>query len=170
MPVIIHGRRGRIDAAVIRGSAPLLLNRSTLKSLRAVLDFSEGTIAMQGGEPHPLQLNEAGQFILNLMDSDEALVVEQEQTSPSSPEQWQTGPTRLCTTREQRCLLAQHRAWNKTESTCVVAELFSPPRFSDYAAKRGEEGAVLRHQAGLGSVEDINTATGRPSYAGATTE
>ena len=140
MPVIIHGRRGRIDAAVIRGSAPLLLSRSTLKSLRAVLDFSEGTIAMQGGEPHPLQLNEAGQFILNLMDSDEALVVEQEQTSPSSPEQWQTGPTRLCTTREQRCLLAQHRAWNKTESTCVVAELFSPPRFSDYAAKRGEKG------------------------------
>lgn len=104
------------------------------------------------------------------MDTKEAFVVEQEKVLPADHDQWQAGPTRVCTVREQRCLLAQQRAWNRTESTCVAAELFSPPRFSDYAAKRGEEGAVLRHQAGLGSVEDINTATGRPSYAGATTE
>ena len=52
MPVIIHGRRGRIEAAVIKGASPLLLSRTTLKSLRAVLDFAENTVTLHGGEPH----------------------------------------------------------------------------------------------------------------------
>ena len=107
---------------------------------RAFLDFSEGTIATQGGEPHPLQTNEAGQFVLNVMDEMEVLMADQEEKPPASTEEWKAGPTRECTAREQRCLLAQSKAWDKMKSDCVVAELFSPPRFSDYAARQGEKG------------------------------
>lgn len=33
LPIGIHGRHGTIEAAVIEGDAPLLLSRSTMKSL-----------------------------------------------------------------------------------------------------------------------------------------
>ena len=36
MPVCIHGKMGRVEAAIIKGSAPLLLSRNALKSLKAV--------------------------------------------------------------------------------------------------------------------------------------
>lgn len=69
MPVSIHGRPGRINCCIIKGSAPLLLSRNTMKSLRAVLDFEAETIPIGGSQPRSLQKNAAGQFILNVMDS-----------------------------------------------------------------------------------------------------
>lgn len=81
MPVTIHGRAGRIECCIIKGEAPLLLSRNTMKSLRAVLDFEAETISIEGSEPRPLQKNSAGQYIINVMDRPEALLCEEEGTS-----------------------------------------------------------------------------------------
>ena len=55
--------------------------------------------------------------------------------------QFMQGPTRALTRREHRCLMAHHETWSKEKkSTCAVAELFSPPRFSELAEARGERG------------------------------
>ena len=172
MPVMIHGQPGRIEAAIIKGSAPLLLSRNTLKSLGAKLDFAAETVELQGGPPQQLQTNTAGQFILNVLDDHETetLLVEDssvdnvdkspynvehcasrlvetdsnvEQLKPhaDSEEQFVQGPTRSLTCREHRCLLAHHEAWTKEKRTkCAVAELFSPPRFSELAEARGDKG------------------------------
>ena len=51
MPVTIHGKPGRIECCIIKGSAPLLLSRNTMKSLRACLDFEAETISIAGSEP-----------------------------------------------------------------------------------------------------------------------
>lgn len=51
LPVGIHGRSGTIEAAVIKGDAPLLLSRNTMRSLKAVMDFAEETLSIQGGPP-----------------------------------------------------------------------------------------------------------------------
>ena len=150
MPVCIHGKVGRIEAAIIRGSAPLLLSRNTLKSLQAVLDFSQGTLSIEGSEPRPLQTNSAGQFVLNVLDSEETLLCDQEDAENESEtdsegdetadEGLASGTFREFTKREHRCLLAHHEAWQKGRSTCAVAELFSPPRFSEVLGERGEHG------------------------------
>ena len=42
LPLGIGGRAGVVDAAIIKGTAPLLLSRSTMRSLGAVLDFQKG--------------------------------------------------------------------------------------------------------------------------------
>ena len=189
MPVIIHGQSGRIEAAVIKGKAPLLLSRNTLKSLGAKLDFVAETVELQGGPPQQLQTNAAGQFVLNVLDDQgtESLLVEEESTEEDQEqihcsvehcaaqfvetddhsniehcavqgvktdsnieqqsaqaddgEQFMQGPNRVLTCREHRCLLAHHEAWTKGKKTgCAVAELFSPPRFSELAEARGEKG------------------------------
>lgn len=62
MPVVIHGRRGRIDAAVIKGDAPLLLSRD-FEEPQSSPRLLEGHHC-NAGRPHPLQLNEASQLIL----------------------------------------------------------------------------------------------------------
>ena len=85
MPVSIHGRPGRIDCCIIKGSAPLLLSRNTMKSLRAVLDFEAETISIGGSQPRSLQKNAAGQFILNVMDNEEALMCEETSGEENSP-------------------------------------------------------------------------------------
>lgn len=131
-----------------RGDAPLLLSRNTMKSLRAVLDFEAETIAIDGSEPRPLQKNAAGQFILNVMDSTEALLCEEEEHPEEHPEESDRdeligGCERMLTKREQRCLLAHQEAWNKGQSTVAVAELFSPPRFSAVMEKKGEQGLAF---------------------------
>lgn len=65
--IAINGHSGYIDAAVIQGDAPLLLSRSTMKSLDGVLTFAEETISVKKGPPQPLQTNSAGQYIINVM-------------------------------------------------------------------------------------------------------
>ena len=133
MPVMIHGRRGRVEAAVIKGNAPLLLSRNTLRSLKAVLNFAQETLSLEGREPRPLQTNSAGQFILNVLDVEETLLV---QTTPKTEHQ-------ALTRKEQRCIMSQKSSWNKSASHCAVAELFSPPRFSRFMTERGETGLAF---------------------------
>ena len=165
MPVRLHGKRGRIEAAIIKGRAPLLLSRNTLKSLDAKLDFAAETASLQGGPPRPLQVNVSGQFILNVLEdaeegdqtevllsaavaSDEPERVQREEQETDT-DQWLAGPTRAMTKREQRCLLAHSEAWDKQrQSKCTVAELFSPPRFSRQAGARGERGLSFDIQQG----------------------
>eukprot|EP00435_Cladocopium_sp_Y103_P013790 s2127_g3.t1 len=50
------------------------------------------------------------------------------------------------TMKENRCLMAQARAWDKmsvNKSKCLVAELFSPPRFSKIAEEQGKTGLAF---------------------------
>ena len=156
MPVTIHGRAGRIECCIIKGEAPLLLSRNTMKSLRAVLDFEAETISIEGSEPRPLQKNSAGQYIINVMDRPEALLCEEERTSGEQVEKeveeqeideqdmsLVEGCERTLTRREYRCLLAHKEAWEKGQSSVAVAELFSPPRFSKVLEQRGEQGLAF---------------------------
>lgn len=46
LPIGIGGREGRVDASVIKGTAPLLLSRSTMRSLGAGLDFQKETLSL----------------------------------------------------------------------------------------------------------------------------
>lgn len=161
-PVNIHGKAGRIEAAIIKGSAPLLSSRNTLRSLQAVLDCSQSTLSIAGSTPRPLQTNSAGQYVLNVLDQDEVLLCEQPSPSDSSDQADETedeetetdtaelsvGPEREYTRREHRCLLAHHEAWQKGRSQCVVAELFSPPRFCEVLQERKEAGFAFDIQQG----------------------
>lgn len=56
---------------MIQGDAPLLLSRSAMKSLGASLDFEHETLTLKGRESRPVQVNSAGQFIVNVMDFSE---------------------------------------------------------------------------------------------------
>ena len=49
------------------------------------------------------------------------------------------GCTRIMTRREERCLLAQQKAWTKSQGSVTVAELFSPPHFTAAVENRGKE-------------------------------
>ena len=62
IPIGIHGHEGYVEAAVISGDAPLLLSRTTMKSLKGVVDFSAETVSILGGAARPLTTNEAGQY------------------------------------------------------------------------------------------------------------
>ena len=164
MPVRLHGKRGRIEAAIIKGRAPLLLSRNTLKSLDAKLDFAAETVSLQGGPPRPLQVNASGQFVLNVLEDAEEQETEvlfsaavddegsedgRDQETEQTTEELLQGPTRSMTRREQRCLMAHSEAWNKQkQSNCAVAELFSPPRFAAQAEARGERGVSFDIQQG----------------------
>ena len=69
-----HGQKGRIDAAVIKGSAPLLLSRNT-KSLNAALDFLAETLSLGGGPPKSLQVNSAGQYVIDVLNTESEVLV-----------------------------------------------------------------------------------------------
>ena len=65
MPVQLAGKSGVIKAAIIHGRAPLLLSRPALKTLNAKMDFSQDELVVfESGEKIPLQVNEAGQYIV----------------------------------------------------------------------------------------------------------
>ena len=129
LPVGISGRAGKVDASVIAGTAPLLLSRGTMKSLGGVLDFERETLALLGGPPKKLTVNEAGQFVINILDF------------PSSSESFLIDtPCKTLTRREARCVEAFAASWSKGKSTCAVAELFSPPRFAQAAKSQGLKG------------------------------
>eukprot|EP00913_Durusdinium_trenchii_P025588 g24016.t1 len=160
MPVCIHGKMGRVEAAIIKGSARLLLSRNTLKSLKAVLDFEGETLSVQGGVAHPLQVNAAGQYILNVLDERAEVLlascaendlqegtlnmpVEPSETLLADEESLSLAPherTSEFSKREHRCLLAQKQAWAKENGRGKVAELFSPPRFAEKARQWGAAG------------------------------
>lgn len=51
----INGRVGRVDAAIVKGPAPLLLSRNTMRSLRATLNFANNSMSLNGEAPQPLR-------------------------------------------------------------------------------------------------------------------
>ena len=167
IPVGIHGQDGHIEAAVIQGDAPLLLSRAAMKSLGASLNFEKETLTLKGSQPQPVQVNSAGQFIVNVMDfanTQEVLTVITNKTaddevasevfqvnkenlvqSEQTPEEMESFleefPKGKITRRENRCLMVNHQAWTKHgRKSCKVAELFSPPRFTAVAQKQGDRG------------------------------
>ena len=73
LPVKVAGRPGTIKAAVVRGDAPLLISRSALQALNAVLDFGNSRMLLFEDQiPVPLTTNEAGQFVINVLDGTQA--------------------------------------------------------------------------------------------------
>ena len=68
IPVYIAGRKGTIKAALVKGTAPLLISRPALRTIQAKVDFESDTlIAFADKTVIPLKTNEAGQYILNVM-------------------------------------------------------------------------------------------------------
>ena len=62
LPVIIAGRSGSIKAAVVKGAAPLLISRSALQTLQAVIDFGKNELTLfNDSVTVPLTTNAAGQ-------------------------------------------------------------------------------------------------------------
>ena len=161
IPVAISGTQGVIDAAVISGQAPLLLGRPTLEKLQARLDFSSASMKMLSPEiTTNMARNEAGQLLVNILDF-------KKKTCPSSPQQpsadatdqepWvgtasresEHEPKHVSTRKkialqECRCLLAQLKSIdNAKKSKYQVAELFSPPRFTQEVEQHGGNGLAF---------------------------
>ena len=65
MPVTLANRRGIVRAAVVKGSAPLLLSRAALKTLKANIDFENDQLTLFGTKV-PLLVNDAGQYTVNV--------------------------------------------------------------------------------------------------------
>lgn len=63
----IGGKRGTIDAAIIKGDAPLLVGRSTLERLQTAINFKDGTMTILDLPPRKIETNQAGQIVLNLL-------------------------------------------------------------------------------------------------------
>ena len=136
MPVAINGKRGFVEAAIIKGTAPLLLSRKAMRSLKAVLDFNAETLCLEGGTPQKLQTNEAGQYVINVLQF-------QEKCTPDSSTETLAAEHLPCgkiSAKQNRGLQSQKKSWTKGKSKCAVAELFSPPRFSKAAETMGETG------------------------------
>ena len=67
LPAFLAGRSGLIKAAVVKGDAPLLISRSALKTLKATLDFDTDSLSLFGNCKLPLQVNSAGQYMVDLL-------------------------------------------------------------------------------------------------------
>ena len=65
MPVTLANRRGIVRAAVVKGSAPLLLSRAALKTLKANIDFENDQLTLFGTKV-PLLVNDARQYTVNV--------------------------------------------------------------------------------------------------------
>eukprot|EP00435_Cladocopium_sp_Y103_P011801 s2210_g3.t1 len=109
LPIGIHGRLGGVEAAAIKGDAPLRLSRSTMKSLGAVMDFAKETLSIQDDPAQPLTTNAAGQFVIDVMN----FAAFAEVLMSSSASEDDCGPLERFTMKENRCLMAQARAWDK---------------------------------------------------------
>eukprot|EP00434_Breviolum_minutum_P003222 symbB.v1.2.002836.t1/scaffold144.1/size299099/14 len=148
IPVGIHGEDGHIEAAVIQGDAPLLLSRSAMKSLGASLDFEHETLTLKGRESRPVQVNSAGQFIVNVMDFseiDEVLSTNHYVTENDKVTDFEPVPDEMDIIHFDE-VTSTKEAPDELETELSqlpkgkVAELFSPPRFAEVAAKRGQRG------------------------------
>ncbi len=143
----IAGELGSIRAAVIQGQAPLLLGRPTLEKLNINLDFANKKIyLLNKSEPLQMVCNSAGQLLLGLTDFPKSLkppVTLQDSVVKPCQDRLDKVTSAL-TKRECRCLLAQvKQADQGTDSNYLVAELFSPPRFTIEAEKRGDKGLAF---------------------------
>ena len=72
MPVVLAGRKGSIRAAIVKGSAPLLVSRKALKALKAKIDFESSELTLFEDEKKvPLKTNTAGQFVVYLLGTED---------------------------------------------------------------------------------------------------
>lgn len=68
VPVRLGGRAGTIKAAIVQGTAPLLISRNALKTLKAVIDFEASALTVFDDRTTvPLSVNQAGQFTVDLL-------------------------------------------------------------------------------------------------------
>eukprot|EP00435_Cladocopium_sp_Y103_P052219 s999_g16.t1 len=144
LPLGIAQTYGTVDAAVITGSAPLLLGRPTLVKMGACLDFQTNHMSFLGTTAE-LKTNSAGQLLVDVLSYPIKPVIHKP-SEPSKPEATVTDSVKASTkvkvtlkNKECRCLLAQ-MSKKRNPSKCAVAELFSPPRFAVEARARGREG------------------------------
>ena len=83
----IAGRAGSIKAAVVKGGAPLLMSRAALQTLKASINFGDDSLTIFDDRLHvPLQVNAAGQFVLNLMKSGAPKTVADVEVMAAAPE------------------------------------------------------------------------------------
>ncbi|CAE7581948.1 GIP, partial [Symbiodinium necroappetens] len=116
IPVGIGGVHGIIDAAIIKGRAPLLLGRPTLEKLRVSLDFAEKTMKfLRDQTTVPMQVNEAGQLLINVLDFPKG--ASQASVLQAQAQATQLCPDSVCHEQLSQCLTPP----------VSVAELFSPP-------------------------------------------
>ena len=160
LPVGIANKFGLIDAAIIAGSAPLLLGRPTLEKMAVKLDFAQGQMELLGCTTD-LKTNEAGQLLVDVLayparetatpkprgnqhDRDTARSTKDDQQKVEQKAQGSSQKQKTKITlkkKECRCLLAQMKRVSQTEDAGImVAELFSPPRFSTEAVRQGGKG------------------------------
>ena len=159
IPVGVAGKYGIIDAAVIAGNAPLLIGRPTLEKMQATIDFGEATLQFLDTKAK-MVTNSAGQVLIDLLDFPKKMeqdspftksvqtkhdaVVEnrqdpKHQTSTNNVTSKKTKVT--LKKKECRCLLAQfEKSQKQSQSKILVAELFSPPRFTKQAELMGQKG------------------------------
>ena len=172
IPVGISKKLGLIEAAVIGGKAPLLLGRPTLEKMQAQLDFHSRSIKLFGGGTSiPMDTNSAGQLLVSIVDfpvkpscssstslegeANRSIVTAQdcgsESVSADKPAVTKNPGRRKITLKpkECRCLMAQFRRYEQcSDSQVVVAELFSPPRFTLEVQKHGAKGLAFDKKQG----------------------
>lgn len=149
--------------------APLLLSRGTMKSLDAKLDFGSETLALGYDPPQKVQVNSAGQFVIDVMNfpgKKEVLVLREDSNQCGDFVELETVRSNEVSKNDiisedknvvtpQDCpdevLAGVSRnltrrearcllARTKGDSKCLVAELFSPSRFAKLAREKGFEG------------------------------
>ena len=169
IPVPINGKTGLVQAAVIRGKAPLLLGRPTLEKLRMSINFANYTATLlDDPEPFKLNRNSAGQLLINLTEFPKAPRFESSapckpelaitETLSAEPEDSRRPPFKV-RRKAQRSLVTQWRRGCKGQevptipSRFAVAELFSPPRFRLEAERLGLRGLSFDKKQGWDLVE-----------------
>ena len=71
LPVGLAGKSGILQAAVVRGAAPLLVSRPALKRLGATINFAEDRLKLFHDRLElPLRVNAAGQYMVDVMQFD----------------------------------------------------------------------------------------------------
>ena len=89
MPVTIGDRSGVVRAAVVKGNAPLLLSRPSLKRLQARLNFEDDKLELFGATKVDVKVNSAGQYVIPVVkgrsERSEATGVSQEPSQAELP-------------------------------------------------------------------------------------
>ena len=149
IPVCIGDKLGSIDAAVIKGQAPLLLGRPTLKRLNVKLDFgasSAGQVLIDvtsfpDSEKPSTSCSQHRIHEARLVNSETDNQVDSDKPNTSKDEKRKKVTLK---NKECRCLLAQCKQHdNSVQSNYLVAQLFSPPRFTTEAGHRNAKGLAF---------------------------
>ena len=86
LPIGLAGKKGIIQAAVVKGSAPLLVSRPALKRLGATINFAEDSLRLFHGQLDvPLHVNAAGQYTVDVMQfsSDAPVMLSSKPAAPA---------------------------------------------------------------------------------------